>query len=158
MNLQISGTHTFNQDINYNIVVNAGQVLMNRFKVFNPKLDPQPDQRNSTGLGSNLLNLYYNISGNIDNFKYSSNKEGVKTAMIESETQRDDIKAQLVKIFGSSIQSAPPPQYQKPEPVAEKDKTNNPLKDLFKPKPDNTKPTVPKKNKKEDEGEYLPGF
>ena len=71
LNLQISGTHTFNQDINYNIVVNAGQVLMSRFKVFNPKLDPQPDQRNSTGIGSGLLNLYYNIGGNIDNFKYS---------------------------------------------------------------------------------------
>ena len=146
LNLQISGKHTFNQDIDYNLVVNAGQVLMSRFKLFNPKLDPQPDQRNG------LLNLYYNISGNIDNFKYSSDKNGVKEAMVESERQRDDVKNQLVKIFGSSIQSTSPVNKQA-EIDSRNDNETPPLKNPFKPKPPTKKP-----NKKDDNTEYLPGF
>ncbi len=153
LNLQISGKHTFKQNIDYNLVVNAGQVLMSRFKLFNPKLDPQPDQRNG------LLNLYYNISGNIDNFKYSSNKNGVKEAILESEKQRDDIKNQLVKIFGSSIQSTSPEDRQA-EITQPDDKiaTPYPLKNLFKQNQNNPKPPNKKPNKKDDDTEYLPGF
>lgn len=93
LNLQICGDHTSNQDINYNIIVNAGQVLMNRFRLFNSRLDPQPDQRNG------FFNLYYNINGNIDNFQYSSDKTGVKAAFTESESRKRDIQTQLDKYF-----------------------------------------------------------
>lgn len=97
LNLQISGDHTFNQDINYNIVVNAGQVLMSRFKLFNSRLDPQPDQRNG------FLNLYYNISGNINNYQYSSDKVGVKAAFTESEYRKREIQAQLDLYFTNGL-------------------------------------------------------
>ena len=98
LNLQISGDHTFNQDINYNIVVNAAQVLMNRFKLFNSRLDPQPDQRNG------LFNLYYNVSGNINNFKYSSDKDGVRASLAESEYRKNEIRAQLSRYFDGVLQ------------------------------------------------------
>ncbi len=96
LNLQISGNHTFNQDIDYNIVVNAGQVLMSRFKLFNPRLDPQSDQRNG------FLNLYYNLSGNINNYQYSSDKAGVKAAFTESEHRKREIQARLEQYFGNT--------------------------------------------------------
>lgn len=98
LNLQISGDHTFNQDINYNIVVNAAQVLINRFKLFNSRLDPQPDQRNG------LFNLYYNVSGNINNFKYSSDKDGVRASLAESEYRKNEIRAQLSRYFDGVLQ------------------------------------------------------
>jgi AsmA-like C-terminal region len=153
LNLQISGNHSFNQDINYNLVLNAGQVLMSRFKIFNPKLDPQPDQRNG------LLNLYYNINGTVDNFKYSSDKNGVKDAIANSEMQRDEIKNQLVKIFGSTIQSTFPPPYKPSDMDNPTDNVSTfPLKNPFKPNSDKTKQPTKKPNKKEDDVEYLPGF
>ena len=157
LNLQISGKHTFNQDIDYNLVVNAGQVLMSRFKIFNPKLDPQPDQRNG------LLNLYYNIYGNIDNFKYSSDKNGVREAISESDKQRDDIRNQLVKVFGSTIQGTPTSSDNvgtNPNKPSENDNVSSPfpLKNPFKPNQDKAKPPVKKPNKKDDDTEYLPGF
>lgn len=98
LNLEISGDHTFNQEINYNIVVNAAQVLINRFKLFNPRLDPQADQRNG------LFNLYYNVSGNIDNFKFSSDKDGVKASLAASEYRKDEIRVQLSKYFDHVLQ------------------------------------------------------
>jgi hypothetical protein len=156
LNLQISGKHTFNQEIDYNLVVNAGQVLISRFKLFNPKLDPQADQRNG------LLNLYYNISGNVDNFKYSSNKNGVKEAITDSDRRRDEIRNQLIRIFGSTILATPSPHY-KPTEKDDNNENNNvsspfPLKNPFKQNPDKNKPPAKKPNRKDDETEYLPGF
>lgn len=151
LNLQISGDHTFNQDIDYNIVVNAGQVLMNRLKIFNPKLDPQADQRNG------LFNLYYNISGNIDNFKYSSDKIGVKAAFADSEDRKNLIRAALVKIFDSNIQNLS--SSISIEVVNSGGGTSQPNQNAtnYYPRTDKNK-TNKKQNNKDDETEYLPGF
>jgi hypothetical protein len=145
LNLQIAGKHSFSQDIDYNLVVNAGQVLMSRFKKFNPRLDPQPDQRNG------LFNLYYNISGNVYNFKYSSDKESIRAIIAESDRYRNEIRMQLAKYFGLSIQNMPNLDM----PTAT---TPKPVPPQYLP---SAKPPVPVKNngkKDKDDVEYLPGF
>jgi AsmA-like C-terminal region len=144
LNLQISGKHSFSQEIDYNLVVNAGQVLMSRFKKFNPRLEPQADQRNG------LFNLYYNISGNVDNFKYSSDKESIRAIIAESDRYRNEIKMNLAKYFGLSIQNMPNMDM----PTAT---TPKPVPPQYSPY---QKPPVPVKNnkKEKDDVEYLPGF
>ncbi len=149
LNMQISGNHTFNQDIDYNIVLNAGQVLMSRFKIFNPRLDPQADQRNG------LFNLYYNISGNIDKFQYSSDKAGVKNAFVESENRKKLVQAALVRIFDSNIQTI---DNSMSSDVAGGNIINSNEPQSVSPgnKIDKNKPN--KKPNSKDDTEYLPGF
>lgn len=148
LNLQISGDHTFNQNIDYNIVVNAGQVLMNRLKIFNPRLEPQADQRNG------LFNLYYNISGTIDRFQYSSDKAGVKAAFEDSENRKNLIKSALSKIFeGNAVVNYPPTI---PDFTGNNSSTNNTQPYVPSPNTDKTKPH--KKPNTKDDTEYLPGF
>jgi AsmA-like C-terminal region len=149
LNMQVSGSHTFNQNIDYNIVVNAGQVLMSRFKIFNSRLDPQADQRNG------LFNLYYNISGNIDKFQYSSDKVGVKNAFTESENRKKLVQAALVRIFDSNIQAIDNPM--------SSDAVRGNIGNSNDPQPvppvnriDRNKPT--KNPNSRDDTEYLPGF
>lgn len=94
LNLTISGEHSFDQDIDYSIKVNAGQVLANRFKRHDPNLQPRPARRNG------FFNLYYTITGNIDDYQVESAKREVQTDFRESELQRQRIKAELERIFG----------------------------------------------------------
>ena len=154
LNMQISGNHSFNQDINYNIVVNAAQVLMNRLKL-NPRIEQQPEQRNG------LFNLYYNISGNINNFKYSSDKSGVKEAFADSEGRKNLIISELTRIFGSNIQNivspmndnAAKPNVPTARPQSSIATPRKNIDGLFQSlKKTNTK------NKENNEPEYLPGF
>ena len=94
LNLTISGAHSFEQDIDYSIKVNAGQVLASRFKRHDPSLSPRPARRNG------FFNLYYTITGNIDDYQVESAKQEVKMDFRESELQRQRIKAELEGIFG----------------------------------------------------------
>jgi hypothetical protein len=127
--------------------VNAGQILMSRFKKFNPRLDPQADQRNG------LFNLYYNVTGTVDKFTYSSDKEKIKAIIAESDRYRNDIRMQLAKYFGLSINNLPDldlPTATTPKPVPPTYPNYNPQR-----------PPVPVKNKDKkdkDDVEYLPGF
>merc|ERR1712098_807706 len=53
LNLTISGEHSFDQEIQYNIKVNAGQVVVNKFKRHDPSLSPKKARRKG------WFNLYY---------------------------------------------------------------------------------------------------
>jgi hypothetical protein len=73
LNLEISGEHTLEHEIYYNIKVNAGQVLTQKFERHDPQL--QPVKAENTG----WFNLYYTLSGSVDNFQYKKNRKAVKT-------------------------------------------------------------------------------
>jgi hypothetical protein len=94
LNLTISGEHSFEQDIDYSIKVNAGQVLASRFQRHDPSLSPRPARRNG------FFNLYYTITGNIDDYQVESAKREVKTDFEQSDLQRRRIRAELEQIFG----------------------------------------------------------
>jgi hypothetical protein len=163
LNLQIGGEHTFENAFSYNIVVNAGQVLMSRFKLFNPRLDPQPDQRSS-----GWFNLYYNISGNFENYHYKMDKAGVKEAFTTSEQQRQMIKQALDKSFGGAAMetgSAMAPTIERINPDNMPNKNNetnnntgktNIFNNLFQPRQQS--PVKKQDKKKKEDDNYIPGF
>lgn len=82
MNLTVNGIHTFDHKIDYNIKVNGGQVLMNRFKAGN---DIIPARRNG------WFNLYFTINGTLpDNFSYKRDKKKVERNFTQSMVMRQE--------------------------------------------------------------------
>jgi hypothetical protein len=97
MNLTIAGEQTFDDRIDYGIKVNAGQVLANKFKKHNSKLDPIPAKENG------FFNLYFSIAGTLDAYKYETNKRKVKSQFERSERQKAQIRSALIKAFGAPL-------------------------------------------------------
>lgn len=95
LNLTISGEQSFDNQIAYNIKVNAGQVLANRFKSHDSQLSPQPARRKG------FFNLYYNISGTLDDYKVKSAKRTVQADFEQSERRRTALQQALQQEFGS---------------------------------------------------------
>jgi len=93
MNMLLSGEHTFNNDIDYNLKVNAGQVLMAKIKS-NSGAKPQPAKKNG------LFNLYFNVSGNIEDYDIATNKRKVKNEFTFSEYKKEAIQKALAIEFG----------------------------------------------------------
>jgi hypothetical protein len=98
LNLTLSGEHTFNNDIDYKIKVNAGQTLLNRLKKHDPDLDPLPAQKG-------WFNLFYTIVGNLDKYDMKRGKKAVKAEFERSEARKQRISTQLNTAFSS--QSSP---------------------------------------------------
>ncbi|MCB9276300.1 MAG: hypothetical protein H6564_19830 [Lewinellaceae bacterium] len=94
LNLTISGEHSFDNELNYNIKVNAGQVLADRFKRHDPGLQPKATRRNG------WFNLYYRIFGTLDDYKIQSAKRRVKSEFELSEIRKRDIQRALEAEFG----------------------------------------------------------
>ncbi len=97
MNMTVSGEQTFDDRIDYNIKVNAGQVLSNKFKKQNNKLEPIPAKQNG------FFNLYFSVTGTLDKFNYETNKKKVKANFDKSESQKRLIRAALIQAFGAPL-------------------------------------------------------
>ena len=97
MNMTVAGEQTFDDKIDYSIKVNAGQVLSQKFKKHNSKLNPIPAKENG------FFNLYFNIAGTLDDYKYETNKNKVKDKFERSESQKRRIRAELIKAFGAPL-------------------------------------------------------
>lgn len=93
MNLTVSGEHSFENEMNYNLKVNAGQVIANRFKGASTK--PQPARRNG------WFNLYFNIAGAVEDYKVETAKKEVQQAFMFSERRKDVVRQALEREFGS---------------------------------------------------------
>jgi hypothetical protein len=94
MNLTISGEHSFENEFDYNMKINAGQVMANKFKKFNPDLEPVKAKNKG------FLNLYFNIFGDLENYDYNMKKKDVKKAFDRSAYRKTEIKNALSKAFG----------------------------------------------------------
>jgi hypothetical protein len=101
LNLTLSGEHTFNNDIDYKIKVNAGQTLLNRLKKHDPDLDPLPAQKG-------WFNLFYTIVGNLDKYDMKRGKKAVKAEFERSEARKQRISNQLNTAFSSQSSPIPP--------------------------------------------------
>lgn len=95
MNMTLSGDYTFDHDLDYNIKINAGQILANRFKKYNPEMRPQKAQRDG------WFNVYTKIYGNIDNFQYRMARKEVKMDFEVSKHKKLAIRNALLKKFTS---------------------------------------------------------
>ncbi len=120
MNLTISAKHTFENKIEYDVKVNAGQVLFNKFKKHNSKLKPQKAKKKG------WFNLYYHIYGPMETFTYKSDKKKVKRAFELSDTRKRRIQSQLRREFGDIVSIEEPVDWKDvipelEEPTAEED-------------------------------------
>ncbi len=96
-NLTVSGEHSFDNDIDYNLKVNASQVFFTKFKKYNPSKVPQPAKK------SGWFNLYYRIYGNTAKYNFDNDKRVVKNHFLRSENRKKDIQLALKKEFGDAI-------------------------------------------------------
>ncbi len=110
LNLTLSGTHTFENDIDYKMKINAGQVLMNRIKKHDNELDPLPAEKG-------LFNLYYTIVGNLDKYDMKRGKKAVKAEFEQSEGRKKIIAAALDAEFRQLAASANTTASIPPEPA-----------------------------------------
>ena len=76
INLVIGGEYSFEHDMDFKIKINAGQVLANKFKRFNP--DREPIKARQKG----LFNIYTHIFGNLyKDYDYRIGPKGTKKAL-----------------------------------------------------------------------------
>lgn len=101
LNLSLSGTHSFDNDIDYKIKVNAGQVLLNRIKKHDSDLDPLPAQKG-------WFNIFYTIVGNLDKYDMKRGKKAVKAEFERSEARKQMIARALNAEFGAAPPTATP--------------------------------------------------
>ena len=98
MNMTISGEHSFTNRIDYNIKVNAGQVLANKIAGHDEDLSLLRARRNG------FFNMYFKVHGTVEDFTYERAKREVKRDFRNSEAQRLDIRQDLERTFGTIIQ------------------------------------------------------
>ncbi len=94
LNMTLSGTHSFDNDIDYKLKVNAGQTLLNRIKRHDPDLDPLPAEKG-------LFNVFYTIVGTVDQYDMKRGKKAVKAEFERSEARKKIIAATLDSEFNS---------------------------------------------------------
>jgi len=104
LNLTLSGEHRFDNNFNYNIKINAGQVLFSKFKKYNPDKRPQKAKRKG------WFNLYYRVFGNIDKYKTKSDKKSVKQNFSKSDRRKKTIEKKLAAAFGKKIPTIDEPE------------------------------------------------
>lgn len=100
VNLTLSGTHSFENDIDYKIKVNAGQTLLGRIKRHDPDLDPLPAEKG-------WFNVYYTIVGNLDKYDMKRGKKAVKAEFERSEARKKVIARAIEEEFKAISQTIP---------------------------------------------------
>lgn len=104
LNLTLSGTQTFDEDIDYKMKINAGQVILNRLKKHDSDLDPLPAEKG-------MFNLYYTIVGNLDKYDMRRSKKAVKAEFERSEDRKRTIAQAINSEFSTAMilpSDAPP--------------------------------------------------
>jgi hypothetical protein len=97
-NLEISGSHSFNQFLDYFIKVNAGQAIKNKISKHDDELDILPARRNG------FFNLYYTVKGPLETFAVESDKRAVKDDFSRSEYRKERIRQKLEEVFAEPIE------------------------------------------------------
>lgn len=104
LNLTISGEHSFDHEIAYNIKVNAGQVIASKFTKHDPNLKPKKARKKG------WFNLFYSILGTLEDFNVVSAKKRVKSDFEISELRRREIQEALEKEFRTVIELVDEPE------------------------------------------------
>ncbi|MGB3799653.1 MAG: AsmA-like C-terminal region-containing protein [Lewinella sp.] len=96
INLTLSGSHTFDQYLEYYVRVNAGQVVANKIARHDRGLDPLPAR-------NGFFNLYYTIEGPLEDYEVETDKQAVKADFRRSAYRRNRIKSRLAAAFDRPI-------------------------------------------------------
>ncbi len=97
INMSISGRHTFDQRIDYDIKLNAGQTLGNRIKKREGGQPLVPSRK------SGWINLYYNLSGSVSDVRYAQDRKGVLAGFESSVALKESLRTELVDLFGYDV-------------------------------------------------------
>lgn len=97
INLSINGVHGFDQNIYYNLKINAGQVASNKLK----KVDANKNYKKSRKSG--WINLYYVLSGTTSDVKYEQNQKAVISGFEQSSLLKENLRGYLVDKFGYDV-------------------------------------------------------
>lgn len=92
LNLTLSGVHTFDNQIDYRLKVNAGQVVLNRIKRHDPDLEPLPAR-------DGWFNIFYTIRGTVDKYDMKRGKREVVREFERSEALKKSIAQRLEEEF-----------------------------------------------------------
>lgn len=92
LNLTLSGTHTFDNDIDYRLKVNVGQLLVNRIKRHDPDLEPLPAREG-------WFNVFYTIRGNMDKYDMKRGKKEVVREFERSEVLKKNLAQRIEEEF-----------------------------------------------------------
>jgi len=109
LNLTISGQHNFANEFDYYLKVNAGQVLTERFKKYDPSLDPVKARRNG------FFNLHYNIYGHLEDYSFKTAKRQVKAEFERSQIRKKEIQLSLNEAFVNARLLEEPVEWQDAE-------------------------------------------
>jgi hypothetical protein len=94
INLKLAGAHSFEQEIDYDIMVNGSQTIGRMFNSKVSEIIP-----NKTG----FINIYTKIRGNVDDFDVINFKSRmVKASFKQQELRKNSIKAVIDREFGNS--------------------------------------------------------
>ena len=96
LNMSISGQHNFLNEFDYYLKVNAGQVLTERLKKYDPVLEPVRAHKKG------FFNLHYNIQGNLADYSFKSAKRQVKAEFDRSEIRKKEIQMSLDDAFNGA--------------------------------------------------------
>ena len=93
LNMELCGLHTFENKIDYNFKINAGQVLVNKFR----KQDAEFIKEQRDG----LINLHYRVWGSIKDYRVKSDAKYVKRKLRETKAKKYRIQNTLKREFGN---------------------------------------------------------
>ncbi len=119
LNLEMCGEHSFDNKMQYNFIVNAGQVVWNKLKRHNPKLEPIKAKKKG------WFNIFYRVWGTVDKYQTKSDKRTVKRKMELSKKRKNDIQAKLLKVFGSEAMKEQNEKWQQNKYIPEYDDGDN---------------------------------
>ncbi|MFK7807211.1 MAG: AsmA-like C-terminal region-containing protein [Saprospiraceae bacterium] len=167
LNLTVSGTHSFDNRIDYNIKINAGQVIGNLFKRYDRTKRPIEAKRDG------WFNLYYRIYGTVDKYQVKRDKYRVKKQFDRSKRHKKLIEKALLRKFDNIENYEEPSDWKDevenndPDPMDDK---TTPEEDDFiegfeaeptraskvkEREPENSRVSVDDKANEEDEDEYI---
>jgi hypothetical protein len=98
LNLELSGSHTFNNYLDYFLKVNAGQAIANKISRHNNNLDILPARKKG------FFNLYYTVNGPLESYAVESNKRAVKNDFKRSEYRKNRVRRELAELFAEPIE------------------------------------------------------
>lgn len=151
VNLTISGEHSFDQDIDYGIKVNAGQVLLGKLKKHDPLLKPQKAKKKG------FFDLYYSIEGTLDDYDIKSAKRQVSRNFDNGLRRKEEIKSILNKEFGGAKILHKSVDVLKREPIPEFDEIDGDTEFLDEMKTNNNVPNkgIPEFDEEDEDVEYI---
>ncbi len=106
-NLTLSGNHSMDNEQLYYMQVNAGQILMDKFKSHDRSLRPKPAKQKG------WFNLYYVVEGDGERYEYKKNKSRVEAAFSNGLLRKEQIYRQLIDEFGYSAKLKLPSDWNK---------------------------------------------